>query len=265
MIKNWLHIFWRAAKRLYIEQYTYRASALAYATLLALVPLLSVLVSLVTIFPVFTKLINLTENYIFINLIPTSRPLIEKYLHAFVKQATHLPTFGIIFLFFTIWALLIMVEHTLNMIWSAPLRHKKFLAMIIYWSVLFVAPLIIGLSIFISSYVFSFSWFTGATYKLPLLASVPLLLNTFIFTALYVVIPNYKVYIRDGFIGGLVASILFEAAKKGFAFYLKHFPSYELIYGTLATIPIFLIWIYISWLIILYGALVTHTRYLQRK
>lgn len=267
----WPNIFWLAGKRLYLEQFTYSASALAFATLLSLVPLLSVLVSIITVFPVFTKFIQLTQNYIFTNFIPTSNSIniIQKYLLEFINQASRLPTFSIIFLLFTAITLIMMVEHCLNDIWGAPKRQKKFRAMFIYWIVLLLAPIFIGFSIFLSTYLFSIHWFSGATTKLglksPLLASLPLLINTFIFTALYVVVPNFKVKFRDGIIGGFIASLLFEAAKKAFAIYIKHFPSYELIYGTLATFPIFLMWIYISWLVILYGALVTHTHYLKRK
>lgn len=266
---NWLNLFWTAGKRLYMEQYTYRASGLAFASLLAIVPLVSVIISIITIFPLFTKFIELTQDYIFTNFIPTSRHLIQKYFQDFVNQATHLPTIGIIFLVFTAITLIVMVEHTLNYIWGAPKRKKKFVTWLIYWLVLLFAPIFIGLSIFISSYVFSLSWFAGTANKLglmiPLLASLPLLINTTIFSALYIVVPNVKVNIRDGILGGVVASLLFEAAKKGFSFYIKHFPSYKYIYGTLATVPIFLVWIYISWVIVLYGALVTHARYLQTK
>jgi membrane protein len=268
-LKNWGKTFWIAGKRLFQEQYTYRASGLAFTTLIALVPLLSVLVSLITVFPIFTQLIELTENYIFTNFIPHSSNIIQKYLEAFIQQATHLPTVGIIFLLFTSFTLIIMVEHTLNSIWSAPKRKKNFRSFFLYWLVLLVTPIFIGLSVLISTYVFSISWLTGTVNKLgltiPMLASLPLIINTIILSALYIIVPNSKVRFREGVLGGLTAAILFEIAKKAFAFYLKHFPNYELIYGTLATIPIFLIWVYISWLIILYGALVTNTRYLQHN
>jgi membrane protein len=267
-LRNWVAVFWMAGKRLIQEQYTYRASALAFTTLIAIVPLVSVVLSVVTIFPMFTRLTTLAQNYIFTNFIPTSSQLVQEYLQNFIDQAAHLPTFGIVFLLFTAITLIIMVEHTLNTIWSAPKRKKKLTTMLIYWLILLLMPIILGLSVFISSFIFSLSWFSGTAKKLgvmiPLLASLPLFINTLIFSALYIAVPNVKVRFSDGLLGGFAASFLFEAAKKGFAFYILHFPSYELIYGTLATIPIFLVWVYISWLIVLYGALVTHTRHLQK-
>lgn len=264
-IWSWFKACGIAAKRLFLDKYTYRASALAFTTLLTLVPLVVVIVSIISFFPIFTKFITLAQNYIFENFVPTSGTTIQFYLERFINQATKLPTLGIVFLFFTVITLIITIEHTLNDIWQAQQRKKKITAILLYWLVLILMPLLLGFSVFFGSYVFSISWFSGATSKLgiqiPLLVSLPLLINTVMFSALYVAVPNCKVPWKDGFLGGFIAAGLFEIAKKGFALYMRKFPNYELIYGTLATIPIFLLWIYISWLIILYGALVTHAKY----
>lgn len=259
---KYLRSFWLAARRLYVEQYTYRASALAFMSLLAVVPSVTVILSIIAVFPLFARFSHLAQTYIFTNFIPESSQQVQIYFENFINQATRLPTFGIIFLVFTVFSLILMVEHTLNSIWEAPKRTAKLTTMFIYWLVLLLMPVLLGLSLFISSFVFSLSWFAGLANKIglmkPLLIGLPLVINTFMFSALYTVVPNSNVRISDGLMGGLVASLLFEAAKKGFGFYIKNFPSYELIYGTLATIPIFLIWVYISWLVILYGALFTH-------
>lgn len=249
--------------RLFREKYTYRASALAFTTLLTLVPLVSVIVALIARFPIFTKLTDLARGYIFSNFLPTSSNTIQLYFERFVDQASKLPTFGLVFLFFTVMALIITVEHTLNEIWQVPKRKQKISAFALYWIILLVAPLFIGLSVLISSYLFSLSWIQGESYQLhltiPLLKILPLLVNTVIFTTLYMAVPNISVKLSDALVGAFLASILFEVAKKGFALYIQLFPNYEVIYGTLATIPIFLIWIYISWLIVLFGALVSHS------
>jgi membrane protein len=264
-----IRIFEHAAKRLLQEKYTDRASALAFTTLLALVPLISVIVSLISIFPIFDRFTNLARNYILTNFIPTSGTTIDYYLQSFTQQASKLPLIGLIFLFITAALLIITVEHTLNEIWQAPKRTNKFAIWLLYWAILIFAPIFIGLSVFLSSYVFSLSWFSNLTKTLhltiPLLIALPLVINTIIFSLLYIIVPHCKVKWSDGLYGGLVASILFETAKIGFAFYIKQFPSYELIYGALATIPIFLVWIYISWIIILFGAMVTRARYLANK
>jgi membrane protein len=255
--------------RFFQEKYTYRASALSFTTLLALVPLLLVVVFFTSIFPIFTRLVALTQDYIFSNFIPTSSSVIQTYLEGFVQKAHNLPAIGIVFLFFTAGMLINTIVHTLNDIWRVPKRKKNIVPWVLYWLALILMPLLIGLTLFLSSYLFSLTWLSSAVdglgFTFYLLGLFPLVMNTAIFTALYIIVPNCRVTQRDGFVGGLVAALLFEIAKKGFAFYIIYFPSYELIYGVLATIPIFLLWLYISWMIILIGALVSHTRYQLRQ
>jgi membrane protein len=267
-VKYWIKIFNISFRRFFKEQYTYRASALAFTTLLSLVPLLTVIVFLVTKFPIFNKINILAQNYVLENFIPASNTTIQFYLNNFTYQASHLPKLGIIFLLLTAMMLIVTIEHTFNDIWDVRWKKRRIISLTIYWVVLMLAPLLIGTGIFISTYLFSLSWVESATHhlgvKTPLLY-LPLLLNTLIFSLLYIVVPNFNVDWRDGFYGGFVAASIFEAAKIGFAFYLKQFPSYELIYGALASIPIFLLWLYISWLIILFGALITHAQYKFRR
>jgi membrane protein len=267
--KYWLKIFKISFKRFFKEQYTYRASALAFTTLLSLVPLLTVIVFLVTKFPVFNKINQLAQSYILDNFIPASNTTIQFYLNNFTYQASHLPSLGIIFLLLTAMMLILTIEHTLNDIWDVRWKKRRIFSLMVYWIVLMLAPLLIGAGIFLSTYLFSLSWISSATHELglktPLLSSLPLLVNTVIFSLLYIVVPNFNVHWRDGLCGGFIAAGIFELAKIGFAFYLKQFPSYELIYGALAAIPIFLLWLYISWLIILFGALITHAQFKYRR
>lgn len=265
----WIEICGTAAKHLITQRYTYHASALAFITLLALVPLLFVIVSLISIFPIFTKFVDLAQHYIMINFVPASSNVIGYYLGNFTQQAANLPKMGIVFLFITTGILLITIEHTFNEIWQVTNKRNRYTSWLVYWCVLLLTPLLIGLSVFLSSFLFSLTWFSGTTIVLGintlLVACAPILINTMIFSVIYTIIPNYNVRWRDGISGGFVTAILFEISKIGFAFYIKQFPQYELIYGTLAAIPIFLMWIYIAWLIILYGALVTHTQYQRRQ
>jgi len=260
----WIKICIMAAVRLSHGKYAYQASALAFTTLLALVPMVSVIVSVITIFPIFGKFIALSQNYIFANFIPTSGHIIQNYLEGFVQQATKLPMISILFLLFTAVTLIVTVEHSLNDIWQAAKRKSKWSIFFLYWLILLLLPMFIGVSIFISTYLFSLPWLVTAQktlFFLPFLSFLPLIINTLMFGLLYTVVPNAQVRWRNGLIGGLIAAVLFDLAKFGFAFYFKQFNTYELIYGTLSIIPIFLLWIYISWLIILYGALVVNTSY----
>jgi membrane protein len=262
----WGKIFKIAALRLFRQKYTYSASALAFTTLLALVPLLAVIVSMVAMLPIFSKFVALAQSYIFANFIPTSGMIIQQYLENFVNQANHLSNVGLLFLLVTAITLIVTVEHTLNSIWHVNGRKNKISSFFLYWLILLLMPLFIGVSVFVSSYLLSLSWLVQMHHFLPaisLLACVPLLINTCMFALLYVVVPNHRVAWKDGLLGGLFAAILLEFAKKGFAFYIKQIHSYEVIYGAFASIPIFLLWIYISWLIILYGALIINTKYTE--
>lgn len=264
-ISDWTQICTIVVKRFFAEKFTYRASALAFATLLALVPMLSVILFFITVFPIFSKIIGLAQHYILINFIPTSSNIIQSYLEGFVDKAHELPIMGFVFLFITAGLLIITIEHSFNDIWEVPQRKKRVLAFLFYWLLLMLALLFIGIAVFLSSYLFSLSWFGNRiSQSIILLTLFPMFINAILFTILYVVVPNCQVNWRDGFLGGIIAALLFEMTKIGFVFYLKQFPSYELIYGALATIPIFLLWIYIAWLIVLFGALVTHTRYQVR-
>jgi len=257
-------IGWIAARRLYKEHYTYHASALAFVTLLTIVPLLTVVLSIISIFPIFAKYVGLAQSYIMLNFIPTSSGVIQHYLESFIRQATTMSKMGILILFITTTLQIVTIENAINHIWQGSDKRKRYFSWLVYWLMLLIAPIFIGLSIVISSYLFSISWFSKAvTYlaiKSLLISAVPIVINTVMFSLFYAAIPSVRVKWRDAFFGGLIAAILFEMSKIGFAFYIIKFPSYALIYGALATVPIFLIWIYLVWLIVLYGALITHER-----
>jgi membrane protein len=256
---------WNAAKRFYIDDFTYSASALAFTTLLALVPIASVVLSLLTMFPEFKEVLDVAQNYLLTNFLPASGEAIRYYLQNFTLQATRLPIVSIFFLFITATMLIITVENTLNNIWGVPQRQKKFSAWLLYWVVLIVVPFAIGFSVFLSTLFLSLPWWSdpviNSFMKPSVFALLSLMIDTIMFSLLYIILPNFKIGIWNGFVGGFLAAALFEIAKKLFAFYIQQFPSYELIYGTLATIPIFLLWVYISWMILLFGALFTNEQY----
>ncbi len=251
-----------ATLRFYKEKYIALASALAFTTLLALVPFLSITVFCITLYPFFSNLTNLTEHYVLQNFIPSTALSIESYLHAFLQQTSHLPMLSFLFLFVTALLLINTIEETLNEIWHSHKKRKKIWALIFYGLTLLLLPVIMGLSIFLSTYLFSLPWITATTSILELntltMRLLPILINTILFSLFYILVPNVSVKWRQGFLGGFVAASLFELSRIGFTFYITHFPSYELIYGAFAIIPIFLLWLYIVWFIILWGALLTY-------
>lgn len=256
-------IYFFAIKRFYEDNYTYRVASLAYTTLLALVPLLLVVVFFISIFPIFSQFVELSESYILRNFVPETAIAVEKYLHGFTHQAQHLPMMSVLFLFVTAIMLVRTIEETFNEMWQVPNRERKFLSLIVYWLSVLVIPNAIGLTIFISTYILSFSWIkiSGETLGLTpyIFQALPILISIGIFTILYKIAPNTSIKWWDAFIGGLNAAFLLLIARSGFALYMQKYPSYEVIYGSFALIPIFLLWLYIFWFIVLFAGLISYS------
>lgn len=256
-----MQIIWLAIWRFFEEKYSYRVSALTFATLLALVPFLFVMVFFVTAFPFFNKIVLLGENYILTNFMPESASAVQVYVGRFIQQSKELPLFSILFLFVTALMLIYTIEDTLNDIWHVSQRNRKIYSSLLFWILILFMPFIIGLCIFWATYLFSLSLFAYVSHIINfLLACLPIFMNTLLFSLLYTILPSAHVRWRDGLLGGLIVSILFEFARIGFSFYILHFPSYALIYGAFAIIPIFLLWLYIFWCIVLFGALFVQMR-----
>lgn len=263
--------FWRycfkltrlVIQRFFRENFTYRASALTYTTLLSLVPLTTVMLSILSAFPLFDSKSSEIQDFLFKNMIPASGDVIREHLLSFASQTGKLSAIGTLMLLVTSVMLLLTIEKSLNNIWHVKVGRRGVSALLRYWAVLSLSPIFIGVSFALTSYVFSLSIVSDATsiwkIKETLLSLMPFILTFFGFSLLYTVVPNCKVKVRYGMIGGIIAAILFEGAKRGFALYVMHFPSYKLVYGAFAAIPIFLVWIYLSWVIILLGASISHT------
>ena len=256
-----------ATKRLFLERHTYQASALAYSTLLSLIPLLSITLSFISIFPIFSKFTTTINDYFLTNLNPTSNAVIGNYIEQFIEKTNQLPVISILFFLFVVVMLIITIEDSFDDIWHES-KKKTISWMIVHWLMVIFITFLIGLGILLSSNLFSSRWvleiINNLGIKTYLLVLLTLFINTLIFSTLYIIVPNCRVNWLDAFSGGLIAALLLEGGKRAFGFYIKKLANYELIYGALATIPIFLIWLYISWLIILFGAIFVHVRYKER-
>ncbi|MBX9586324.1 MAG: YihY family inner membrane protein [Gammaproteobacteria bacterium] len=239
-----------------------RAAALAYTTLLALVPLMTVSLALLSAFPVFQDGAQKIQDFVFSNFVAGSADIIQQHLQSFVDSARHLSPTGLFFLVVTAIMMIFNMESDLNAIWRVKQRRHGVSAFLIYWGVLTLLPISVGVGIAVSTNLAALPLVVEMgeflDIKTMLLRCLPNLITWMSFTILYVTLPNCVVKIRHAIWGGLVAMILFSWAKFGFSWYLINFPSYELLYGALATIPIFLLWLYMTWLIILFGAVVAY-------
>jgi membrane protein len=248
------------ARRFSEDRSAQTAGSLTYTTLLSLVPLLTVALAMATAFPVFDEAVAALQQYVLENFLPNTEgvtALVEQ-VNSFTERAGRLTALGIGGLAFTGLILMMTIDESLSRIFRVRGRRPLGLRLLTYWAVITLGPVLIGASLSISSYL------VGASLgylEIPRTAQYPLGVLPFVLTCgalalLYIVVPYRRVEWRHGLIGAVFAGALFEIAKRGFALYIGHFPTYEFIYGTFATILVFLIWIYVSWTVVLIGATV---------
>jgi membrane protein len=227
------------------------ASSLAYTSLLALVPFMTVIVTVFSAMPLIQDVGQQIQEFIFENFVPTTGDELQQYVKGFAENSRSLSISMFLATFITSILMMHTMEKALNRIYDTKPSGNLLKKITMYWAVLTMGPLLVGGGIALTTSMLSNPGFNTA--KLYLLKVMPVLASTFGFFLIYLVVPNRKVKWKSAFIGALTAAILFEFAKRGFAWYVTTFPSYQKIYGALATIPIFLVWVFLSWNIILLG------------
>jgi len=253
-----LRFSYRLMRRFVADQCIQRASALAYASLLAIVPLVALGMSVFTSFHAFDAAAGKIRDMLLTNLLPTSHDVVQTYLSSVADKATALSIFGVIGLLVTSTALLNTVEEAFNHVWritrARPLM-SKFMA---FWATLTLAPIMIGASITITSYFAALPVVSTVSEGAAIISDMPFLvpwiMSSLALATLYTVLPNTRVPFRYALIGGLAAVALFEVSKIGFAFYVTNLANYEGLYGALGTLPVFLIWLYLAWVVVLIGS-----------
>ncbi|BEU01401.1 UPF0761 membrane protein [Agarivorans sp. OAG1] len=264
---NWQALFQQSKafalflfERIKQEKLTMIAGSLAYVTLLSLVPLVAVTFSIISAFPVFSGFQTLIEDFVFSNFVPASGEVVKQSLRGFVENASKMTAVGIAALAVVALMLISAIDKSLNMIWRVEEKRRWRSAFPMYWMILTLGPLLMGGSLALSSYIFSMQLFADETLLgiwNKMLRTVPLLFSVGAFCLLYLLVPNKSIRFVHGLSGAVVAALLFELGKRGFAFYVASFPSYQVIYGALATIPILFVWVYVSWIVVLIGAEIT--------
>ncbi len=250
-----------ARRRLTEEKLPQVAGSLTFTTTLAIVPLLTIVLAIFTTFPMFGKLRTALDNYFVQMLMPKAiANTITSNLTQFASKATGLSAVGGIALVFTTVALIGTIERAFNQIWKVRRPRPVVQRVLVYWALVTLGPLAFGLSLTLTSQLFSAT--NGLMSLVPFLGAVfytlvSVALTTGAYVLLYMTVPNRDVDWRDAMWGGLVAAIAFEVAKRVFAIFIRQFPTYAIIYGALAALPLFLVWMYLSWMITLVGALLT--------
>lgn len=254
---NFKRFTYEVARRYRDDETSLAASSLAYTALLSLVPFMSVLITVFSAMPLFEDASKQLQDFIFENFVPSTGAVIQTYILGFVEKARGLTVTMFLAVFITSILMMHTMEKALNRIFDSKSSGRFKTKLMMYWAVLTMGPLLVGGGIALSSIVFKYS--ALASMKGFLVEALPVLSSTIGFFLIYLVVPNRKVKWKNAFIGALFSAVCFELAKKGFAFYVTSIPSYQKVYGALATIPLFLIWMFLSWNIILLGGTITAT------
>lgn len=235
------------------------AAALTYMTLFAVVPLLTVMYAMAAAVPTFEQLGERIQSYVFMHFVPATGREVQDYLLEFSQQARRLTGAGVAFLVITSVLMMRNIEKTLNAIWRTRDNRSFLNSFLLYWAILSLGPLLIGMGLGISTYLLSAPLWQGPVQGLRgiLLMLAPLALTAAAFTLVFAAVPNRRVPLRHAAIGGLLCALVFELAKHLFALLVSR-TSYQVIYGAFAAIPLFLLWVYLSWTIVLMGAEVVY-------
>lgn len=241
------------------------AASLSYTSLLSMVPLLAVVFGIVSVFPVFNEWSNNLQSLIFDNFLPDTGEQIVPYINTFLDSVSSLTLPGTLMLLVTALLLMVRIEVALNRIWRVDRNRSLTNRIVMYWALLTLGPLLIAAAIALSAQqIFGAAGIAGG---LPpgIQALGIFLLSWLLFTLFFVLVPNRRVRFRDALAGALLSTVLFSLAKTGFVAYVSN-TNYKVIYGALATIPIFLFWLYLVWIVVLLGAslaasLTTYTDY----
>lgn len=258
--------FWRFLSHLaaeFIDKKCQRsAAALTYMTLFALVPMMTVTYAMFSIIPAFDGVADQLQDLIFTHIIPSSGSELKRHLSNFSSQARNLTWPGIAMLGVTAYLMLTNIEKTFNNIWGVDQARRGLSSFLLYWAVLSIGPILLGVGLLMSTYILSQKLMVGEvnvmTAVAPLFRILPVAFSTISFTLLFAAVPNCRVPLKYAVVGGLVTALCFELLKLVFGALVAK-SSFQLIYGAFAAVPLFLLWINFLWMIILGGAVFVRT------
>ena len=237
------------------------AASLSYTSLLAVVPLTAIVFAMLAAFPVFEGMRGEFQTAIFSNFLPQSAQAMREYFDRFILNAAGLTAVGIIGLALTAVLLLGTIESSLNTIFRVSRPRALLPRLLVFWALLTLGPLMLGASFSLSTYIFAATkWMGLDVFAGPMggvTKAAPMIIIMAVLSMFFLIIPNCQVNFRDAVIGGVTSGLLFSLLRKVFGFYVTSFPTYQTIYGAVSVVPIFLVWMYFSWIVVLLGAVLT--------
>jgi len=240
------------------------AGALSYITLVSLVPLMVAVLAALSVFPVLPLIENAREtlsHYVFHHFVPAAGERVQQALHEFASNASKLTWISLLVMLFSAISMMVSIEDQLNRIWRVSKSRGWASRLSLYAIALTLGPILVVGGVALTSYITALPLLQDTAGQLGLsgrlLRVLPFVVTFATLFLLYTLVPNQHVSRRDAAIGALLGAVLFEIVRWGFRLFVHSAHTYQQIYGALAAIPIFLLWIYLSWIIVILGASIT--------
>lgn len=236
------------------------AASLSYTSLIAIVPLFAIGLAIFSAFPVFDGVKEQVQEFLIQNFVPTIEKEVSQYFTEFLSATAQLTTIGVIGITITAILMLSTIEDSLNFIFKVYKPRQLTTKITLYWTVITLGPLLLGAGFSLRGYLFTLQKFMPdsiVTTQMFLSNLIPTIISFLSLIMIYVLVPNKKVNISNAIIGALVAIILFWILRKSFGLVILKSATYKTLYGALATLPIFLVWMFSAWSVVIFGAVVT--------
>lgn len=249
------------AGRMRDDQVNRVAASLSYTSTLALVPALALALAVLAAFPAFSGVRESVQDLVLSSFMPDTGMRMDEALEGFVSAAGQLTTIGIAGLIVTSVLLLLTIESAFNRIFRVPRMRPILARLVVFWTVITIGPLLLGLSFSLSGYFVTIQRLIGAgdpsQVTILIGTATPTIMTAIAFGLIYMAVPNRRVRFADALLGGAIAAVLFALLRFGFSSFIAGMPTYQAIYGAVAAVPVFLIWLFLSWTVILAGAVIT--------
>ncbi len=261
--KNWFQFVLFVIRRFEADRCREQAGSLTYTTLFAVVPMLTVFLVIISSIKALEPARQQLQYLIYSNFLPRTTIAFDKALNAFTDKSSNLTIIGILFLFITTVMMLTSIETVFNRIWRVRETRGGIIGFMRYWTIISLGPILLGSAFVISSAVASLNILSNnfAGYEVDgefIFWGISFALTILGFFILNWTIPNRSVPIKAALIAGTFSAVVFELLKNLFGFIMSNFTSYEIVYGAFAAVPIFLLWIFLSWNIVLLGVEISY-------